>query len=125
MKEYTYKIRPHHGLCLGYFRGKGYNDAFTKNMANIKIILEENPLICITAQTDAICEKCPNNIDGICTTEEKVVEYDRQVLQRCHISDGEILHYHDFNELVQKNILQCNQRKEICPDCQWNSLCTN
>lgn len=36
--------------------------------------------MCIITQTDAICLKCPNNMQGICETESKVAEYDRQVL---------------------------------------------
>ena len=25
-------LRPHHGMCLAYFEGKGYSDGFTVNM---------------------------------------------------------------------------------------------
>ena len=29
----TYRIRPHHGMCLYFFEGKGYSEGFTKHMA--------------------------------------------------------------------------------------------
>lgn len=123
MKEHPYKIRPHHGLCLNFFQGKGYSNEFVKNMTAIKSRLEENPLVCITSQTDIICDVCPNNTNGICTAAEKVSEYDRQVLLQCHLSEGEILPFLDFEALVRHNILGPGKRKEICGNCQWDSLC--
>ena len=32
----TYRIRPHHGMCLYFFEGKGYSEGFTKHMAEVK-----------------------------------------------------------------------------------------
>ena len=28
----TYRIRPHHGMCLYFFEGKGYSEGFIKHM---------------------------------------------------------------------------------------------
>ena len=33
----TYRIRPHHGMCLYFFEGKGYSEGFTKHMAEVNI----------------------------------------------------------------------------------------
>lgn len=118
-----YQLRPHHGLCLFYFKGKGYSPEFVENMTNVKRKLTENPLIRITGQPDAICLTCPNHAAGKCVTERKVMEYDRLVLQKCGIADGEIMNYHDFETLVQQKILLPGKRKEICGNCQWDSLC--
>lgn len=123
MQKDVIKIRAHHGLCFCYFMGKGYSNAFIENMTDVKKRLEENPLVYITTQEDIVCSKCPNNMKGICKTEEKVRKYDKQVLSKCHISDGDILPYENFNRLINQNILQRNQRKEICHDCQWDHLC--
>lgn len=125
MEDKIYKLRAHHGLCLCFFKGQGYSSEFIQNMSNVKCKLEENPLVCITKQTDMICNKCLNNIDGKCESEEKVCEYDRQVLERCHISEEEIMPYLDFQRLVQKNILLLKKRKEICENCEWDLLCND
>lgn len=125
MEKNIYKLRAHHGLCLCFFKGQGYSSKFVKNMENIKCELEENPLVCITNQTDVICNNCPNNIDEKCETEEQVFEYDRQVLEKCHISEGEIIPYLDFQRLIQRNILLLGKRKEICENCEWDSLCND
>lgn len=85
--------------------------------------LEENPYICITAQTDNICMKCPNNHNGTCETADKVMKYDKQVLVKCGLQEGAIMPYLDFKRMVHKMILQQNKRKEICGNCEWNELC--
>lgn len=123
--EYIYEIRAHHGLCLNFFKGKGYSNEFTENMAEIKKALADNPLVCVTSQADAICSVCPKNTCGACEDENKVFEYDRQVLLRCNISDGEIIPFPDFEKLIHNNILKTGKRREICGDCQWDSLCRN
>ena len=68
-----FKLRPHHGICIGFFQGKGYSKEFTEHMTDtIKYLEENNPKICITASTDEICKACPNNIKGQCNGDEKV-----------------------------------------------------
>ena len=58
----TLPLRPHHGMCLSYFSGKGYSTGFTANMARIKSLLEEtDPLVRLTTGMDCICGACPNN----------------------------------------------------------------
>ena len=121
--EYQYKIRPHHGMCIAFFQGKGYSNKFTAHMSEMIHKLENNPTICITTHTDANCLKYPNNIQGICEAESKVAEYDRQVLQRCSLRDGTIMSYADFKKTVYENILLPGKREEICGNCQWNEIC--
>jgi len=119
----TYILRAHHGLCLSFFKGKGYSSRFITNMTNIKNRLNENPLVCIISKTDLICRECPNNIEGKCKSEPKVAEYDKQVLSRCNLTDGDIMRFHDFYKLVYQKILLPGKREEICASCQWTSLC--
>ncbi|NLC18461.1 MAG: DUF1284 domain-containing protein [Clostridiales bacterium] len=119
----TYVLRAHHGLCLYFFKGKGYSSEFAANMADIKSRLDKNPLVRIISGTDVICSKCPNNTGARCESEAKVAEYDRQVLSRCNLNDGDIMPFYDFRKLVYQNILLPGKREEICSDCQWTSLC--
>lgn len=119
----AYRIRPHHGLCLPFFRGKGYSGDFVANMARMKATLEENPQIVLTLGTDDICAACPNNLGGHCESEEKVTRYDREVLRRCGLSEGEVLPFRELEGLVRHRILLAGQREDICGDCQWSDLC--
>lgn len=117
-------VRAHHGMCLAFFEGKGYSDEFTEHMGKIQQFLAGNPEVCIIAQTDVICGPCPNNKDGICSSSEKVAEYDKKVLSLCGIREGGRISWAAFEKLVRERILESGRRQEICGDCQWDFICS-
>lgn len=39
-KEKIYTLRPHHGMCLAYFEGKGYSSSFCVHMGEVLEKLE-------------------------------------------------------------------------------------
>ena len=117
----VYKIRAHHGVCLYFFQGKGYSGEFVENMSRMKAILEKNPEISLMDSPDDICAACPNRLTENCA--EKASRYDREVLRRCGLSAGERLPYREFSRKVIETILRPGDRREICGDCQWSSLC--
>lgn len=119
-------IRPHHGICLAFFEGKGYSDCFSAHMAQVQDwLLTDDPDVCLSPETDEICSCCPNNESGICKTAEKVDRYDRAVLERCGLTPGQQLNWSRFSDLVEKHILSTAQRTSICGDCQWSKLCAS
>lgn len=123
MEKQAFPLRPHHGLCLRFFQGKGYSDNFVANMGIIQQTLESNPMIRLAPEMDNICGSCPNNQSGICTAQEKVLRYDAGVLRLCGLEPGQILPYQDFARKITQVILQPGRREEICSDCQWSGLC--
>lgn len=117
-------MRPHHGMCLTFFEGKGYSSAFTAHTAVLLARLEgEDPLIRIVSHTDEVCAACPNNEGGVCRTAEKVNRYDGAVLALCGLCDGAELRWSDFARLVRWHVLDAGKRDGICGDCEWNSVC--
>lgn len=117
----VYNLRAHHGMCLYFFRGKGYSGQFVENMGKMKAVLEENPTIRLMDSPDDICAACPNKVTEPCA--EKASRYDREVLRRCELSVGDTLSYEDFSKKVVETILRPGVRGSICGDCQWSSLC--
>ena len=117
------KLRPHHGLCIGFFHGNGYSEAFTRNMTEIIAYLHQNPDIMLTCSGDVLCDYCPHDRDGICETAEKVYRYDMAVLSLCGLCEWQTLHWKDFRTLVEQHILHLAIRKTICGDCEWDALC--
>lgn len=117
----VYNLRAHHGMCLYFFRGKGYSGQFVENMGKMKAVLEENPTIRLMDSPDDICAACPNKATEPCA--EKASRYDREVLRRCRLSVGDTLSYEDFSKKVVETILRPGVRRSICGDCQWSSLC--
>lgn len=119
-----YDLRPHHGLCLGFFRGKGYSGEFVINMARMKEVLEAGAEVRLTNRADCICRGCPNQTwEGGCVTAEKVAFYDAEVLRRCGLEPGQELSYRELMALVRERILEPGSREAVCGDCQWTQLC--
>lgn len=117
-------VRPHHGMCLAFFEGKGYSSGFTAHLAQVQAqLLREDPEVCLCLETDEICSCCPNNGGGVCSAAEKVDRYDRSVLERCGLTPGRQIRWSQFSALVEKHILSAGQREAVCGDCQWNGLC--
>lgn len=121
--EYKYNLRPHHGMCIEFFKGKGYSEEFTAHMKEVIRELEGNPLIRLSSHADELCSKCPHNREGICKSADKTAGYDREVLIRCGLSDGVLVSYSDFKKAVYDNILLAGKREEICGDCEWSEIC--
>ena len=118
------KLRPHHLLCISFFKGNGYSQDFVENMATvISDLRRPNSTVTIINESDDICKACPNNIDGRCTTQDKVDRYDKSLLDRCNLSVGQTLTYDAFKQLVYEKILSCNKRTQICGDCEWSNIC--
>lgn len=114
-------LRAHHGMCMYFFQGKGYSGDFVENMGAMKALLEQNPQIRLLDGYDDVCAACPNKRTESCA--EKASRYDREVLRRCGLSVGDTLPYQDFSENVIETILRPGDRRKICGDCQWSSLC--
>lgn len=117
-------LRPHHGMCMAYFVGHGYSDAFSAHMAALLEDLTPETPIRLTTATDAICGPCPNNNEGLCNKPELVAAYDRSVLTLCGLGEGYILSFGCFTRLVQERILASGLRPAICGCCQWNDICS-
>jgi hypothetical protein len=117
------KLRPHHGMCLYFFEGKGYSEGFVANMQRVKNVLATNPKVHLTVRTDSICMACPNNIDGICQSTAQVERYDRVVLSCCGLEEGQELPFFSFSRLIKEKIFDKGRREEICGRCQWSDIC--
>jgi hypothetical protein len=123
MNETVITIRPHHGMCLTYFQGKGYSEGFTGHMQEMKELFETDPKVKLVVETDEICAACPNNENKVCRSACKVEEYDRAVLEYCDLEEGQELSYLAFARKVHEQILDKGCRPQICGNCQWDSLC--
>jgi hypothetical protein len=118
-------LRPHHGLCIQHFIGKGYSQEFIDNMKNTIEFLEskENVEITLTCGVDIICGCCPNNNEGVCLSSKKTSCYDNRCLRICDLNEGNILLWRNFKRIVQDSILKVDKLKEVCTECTWLSIC--
>lgn len=122
-REAPVPVRPHHGMCLAFFKGYGYSDAFSRHMQEMLELFEKNVMVKLTVAADEICRACPNNKDGICISADCVERYDHAVLDICGFQEGMELPFFTFAETVQREILASGNRLHICSKCQWNDIC--
>ena len=121
----VFEIRPHHGLCIHFFEGKGYSENFVRHMA--ELIEELNtfrPEIRLVLHVDYFCYACPRNLGSICESAGKVLQYDKNILNLCHLEENQILSWEDFQEKIFFHILNAGKLSLVCSGCQWENLCT-
>ena len=118
-------LRPHHGMCFQFYEGKGYSEDFTDHMGRIIREMESDPsqMVRLKVMTDIVCENCPNNEAGECTTADKVKRYDEEVLKACGLAEGDEISFAEFTELVREKIIDAGNRIDICGDCSWDYIC--
>ena len=101
-EEIVIPLRPHHGMCLAYFKGEGYSNGFTAHMSEMLKIFLEGKKIRLLVDTDEICSACPNNLGGHCEAGDKGAEYDNAVLEKCGLKCVQTYHLREFTKKVQE-----------------------
>ena len=112
-------LRPHHGLCLGFFEGKGYSSDFSRNMASVLASLTPDTPVRLAEGHDVICACCPNRF----TPCPDALDYDRRVLALCRLEPGQCLTWGAFREAVRTRILVPGKLSAVCGSCRWAALC--
>ena len=121
-------LRPHHLMCITFFKGNGYSDDFINNMSAIISRLNNGDTqIILTNAGDDICSHCPKYSNDICSDEFKSKKYDDKVLSLLGLDDYYLdphpIPYSILGHLTEKFILSKGHRKKICGDCEWSSIC--
>ena len=119
------ELRPHHALCVGFFQGKGYSEAFVENMASvIGTLRASDPLLTLRSAADPLCGGCPHNRGGVCDSADKVARYDAAVLRLLALADGAALRWSELSARAREHILSPGRLGEVCGDCQWYEICS-
>lgn len=118
-------LRPHHGMCLAYFIGKGYSEGFSAHMEKCLQQFLKDGKVKLVVHTDEICSACPNQKEQVCIAQDHVSKYDKKVLEICGFSEGMELNFLQFASIVQQKILGKDLRESICGGCQWNEICSS
>ena len=96
-------------------------------MDRIVCEMKTNPKkpVTLKPETDILCEACPNNEAGFCSMRDKVRKYDDAVLKACGLTEGDVIPFAEFIELVRQKIIYAGIRCDICGDCSWDHICGN
>ena len=116
------KLRPHHILCIAHYEGSGYSEEFNLKMEEVIKRLETGEGFTLVFDGDDLCSSCPNLINGICKTEEKVRRYDSMTANLLNVGDGQSFTKGVF-EVAKERIYEANKFDTICSDCEWSYIC--
>ena len=120
----TICLRPHHGICIQNFIGKGYSEEFTTNMKAVISMLESDPdsTVHLISDNDVLCRHCPHN-KGQCDSIDKVRNLDKQCLAICNLQSGTDIKWSEFKHTVNTQILMTDAFDNVCGKCEWFDLC--
>jgi len=124
-EKFDIKIRPHHALCIQNFIEKGYSNYFVENMRNTINYLNSNPniILKLSCDVDIICECCPNNILGECSSKDKVLFFDKKCLELCELNNNTLISWEALKRKSMVNILIPQRLECVCEGCCWIDIC--
>ena len=117
-------LRGHHLICLHFFDGEGYDDAFIRNLEDILRRTEEEDVE-ISFGADDVCSACLHLKEGRCMQSEGADESIRGMDEKAF----ELLGL-SISDRVSWNVLQ-NEIPGIfpewyslyCNECDWRRVC--
>ncbi len=117
-------LRGHHLVCLHFFSGEGYDEAFIRNLRNIMSRAADEDLT-ITSGADDVCTSCLHLTEGRCNFREnadvEIREMDKKALDLLDLSDTGQTRWDELRELVRNIFPQWYSR--FCSDCDWRETC--
>jgi hypothetical protein len=117
------RYRPHHFLCSLGFEGKGYSDAFTRNMTAIvmgRLRAAEGDAteIAVIDSLDDICTPCPKKRGAACASQDQIARLDQAHASALALEPGQILTWAEAKDRIRQNVAP-GALKTLCAGCQW------
>lgn len=114
------RLRPHHLLCTQGYSGKGYSEAFVKNMDEVvhRLRTEDKTPIELVFSTDDLCSCCPDMLDtDLCRDNEKVKRFDRKAAEHFGLEEKTYI-YQELASYIRRHTTP-DMLADICYGCSW------
>ena len=117
-------LRGHHLVCLHFFNGEGYDDAFIKNLENTLRRAEADEVE-IASGADDVCACCLHLKQGRCeqaeNADEDICEMDAKALTLLGLSISDSVGWN----VLQDNIPEIFSKwySLYCTGCNWRGAC--
>lgn len=113
-------------MCALGYQGKGYNEAFTRNMTAIIVDKLRAPgggrhLITVTTLSDSFCAPCPHKRGSTCENAEKIDRLDVRHGTALKLRHGDQITWSQAKSRILENISP-GSLNEVCKGCQWLTL---
>ncbi|MBM4395102.1 MAG: DUF1284 domain-containing protein [Deltaproteobacteria bacterium] len=123
------RLRGHHLLCLRHFRGLGYDEAFTANVARVVDALRSPPddPVQVVDGPDDVCAACPHLADTVCArgprANEAVRSHDGAVLAALGLRPGDATTWAAVGGTLEADGAARDAATAGCVSCPWARLC--
>ena len=117
-------LRGHHLICLYFFQGDGYDQAFIINLRNA-INLAEREDITVGSGADIVCSRCPCLKQDRCTqtenANEEILEMDAKALELLCLSSHSKISWNNLRDMIYKIFPEWFSL--YCIECNWKASC--
>jgi hypothetical protein len=117
-------LRGHHLICLHFFHGEGYDEAFVDNLRKVMSRVEEEE-ISVIADADDVCSSCLWLQENRCTfddsADQEVKEMDGKALELLEISSGDTVRWRGIQEKLPS--IFSRWFSLYCAGCYWRGAC--
>jgi hypothetical protein len=117
-------LRGHHLICLHFFNGEGYDDAFIKNLEDT-LRLAEDEDVEIAPAADDVCAACYHLKEGRCmqsdNADEAIRKMDAKALLLLGLSISGRVNWKVLQDRVPGIFSEWYSL--YCVDCDWRDVC--
>ena len=117
-------LRGHHLVCLHFFDGEGYDEAFIKNIEDTLRLAEEEDVE-ISSGADDVCAACLHLKQGRCmqsdSADEAIHEMDAKALVFLGLSVSDKVGWKALQNKVPGIFPQWHSL--YCTNCDWRGAC--
>ncbi len=117
-------LRGHHLVCLHFFNGEGYDEAFIKNLKKILHRTEEEETT-ISFGADDVCTSCPYLKESRCLyaddSDEDILRMDTKALALLSLSNGDKVKWGELKDSAYKIFPEWFSL--YCKECDWQNAC--
>lgn len=117
-------LRGHHLICLHFFRGEGYDEAFIKNLSNTLSRAEEEE-ITISSGADDVCTSCLYLKQSRCqyaeNADEEILKMDTKALELFRLSLGDKVRWNTLRNKLHEIFPEWFP--QYCTECDWRGAC--
>lgn len=116
-------LRGHHLICLHFFKGEGYDDAFVRNLREV-IARAAGGGVRVKKGADDVCLACPHLRAGKCgykKGEAVVKRLDALALELLKVREESHVDWLELEKRLPRIFLEW--RNKACVECDWLGVC--
>ncbi|UCF86789.1 MAG: DUF1284 domain-containing protein [Nitrospiraceae bacterium] len=117
-------LRGHHLICLHFFHGEGYDEAFIENLRHT-LNRTQKEIITVSSGADNVCANCVHLKQNTCRyeedAEESIQEMDTKALEFLGLSCNDQIRWDTLKNRIPEIFSQWFSL--YCRECNWRRAC--